>query len=74
MTAKRKGQKKWMVTYSGTRHFNTYGTKREAISQAGYALGIGNREVCIHKLESIYYATRSRGVPMWRKVRCMRRK
>jgi hypothetical protein len=40
---------KYKVTYSGTRHFNTYSTKKAALGQARYAVGTGNMKSCIFK-------------------------
>lgn len=55
----------YKVTYSGTRHFNTYSTKKAALSQAKHAVGTGNMQSCIHK------KLPSGG---WHKVRCVRRR
>jgi hypothetical protein len=63
----RKKQKNWKVTYSGTRHFNTYATKREAVEQARYAVGTGNMKSCIYKRVS------ARGA-VWSQVKCLRRR
>lgn len=40
-------KKPYKVTYSGTRSFDTFGTKREALSQAKYAVALGNRQSCV---------------------------
>lgn len=56
---------RYKVTYSGTRHFNTYTSKSEAVSQAKYAVSIGNMQSCIfRKLPS----------GRWNKLRCVRRR
>ena len=55
----------YKVTYSGTRHTNKYTSKSEAVSQAQYAVSIGNMQSCIYrKLPS----------GRWNKLRCIRRR
>lgn len=39
----------YKVNYSGTRHINTYSTKKMALDQARYAVGIGNMKSCVSK-------------------------
>lgn len=41
---------KYRVTYSGTRHFNTYPSLKKALEQAKYAVGTGNMRSCIYRL------------------------
>lgn len=54
----------YKVTYSGTRHFNTYSSKKKAVEQAKYAVGTGNMLSCIFKKMP------SGG---WHKMRCVSR-
>jgi hypothetical protein len=39
----------YKTTYSSTRHFSTFTTKRAAIEQARYAIAMGNMRSCVHK-------------------------
>ena len=55
----------YRVTYKGTRHSDTYGTKRAAVDQARYAVSVGNTKSCVHvRLPS----------GRWQQVRCLTRR
>lgn len=59
-----KNKNLYKVTYSGTRHFNTYTSKKAALDQARYAVGTGNMRSCVFvKLDS-----------KWSRLRCVERR
>jgi len=61
---RRNSRSKYKVTYSGTRHYDTYSTKREALDQARYATKVGNSKSCVSvKLPS----------GRWQQVKCVMR-
>lgn len=55
----------YKTTYSGTRRFDTYSTKKAALDQARYAISIGNMRSCVHlRLPS----------GRWQNVKCLSRR